>query len=131
MRVDDFDFEHARLLHVRGRALGDFTMRDLPGVLREGDLLVLNDTRVIPAQLAGMRAGRGAGAAVKIDATLHKLLIGDPAVGARWRAFIRPAKRLKPATGLISGRVSAPPLNRATAQRRFCSSVSRAPPPSG
>jgi S-adenosylmethionine:tRNA ribosyltransferase-isomerase len=108
MRVDQFDFElpeerialfpasprdAARLLHVRGDALGDFIVRDLPLLLRKGDLLLLNDTRVIPAQLSGARAGRAGDGAVNIDVTLLKRLSDDG--GARWQAFARPAKRLK------------------------------------
>lgn len=114
MRVDEFDFvlleerialfpasprDAARLLHVRGDALGDLFVRDLPSLLRKGDLLVLNDTRVIPAQLAGMRAARGEGEAVAVDLTLLKRL--SDAGGARWRAFARPAKRLKAGDAVI------------------------------
>jgi S-adenosylmethionine:tRNA ribosyltransferase-isomerase len=58
---------------------------DLPGLLEPGDLLVVNDTKVIPARLVGRR-GRA-----RIEATLHKREAAD-----RWRAFVRPAKRLKP-----------------------------------
>ncbi len=108
MRVDAFDFElpedrialfpasprdAARLLHVRGGLIEDRVVRDLPDILRAGDLLVLNDTRVIPAQLTGARAARGDGPAVSIDVTLLKRLPGDG--GASWQAFARPAKRLK------------------------------------
>jgi S-adenosylmethionine:tRNA ribosyltransferase-isomerase len=114
MRVDEFDFvlpenrialfpanprDAARLLHVNGGTFGDRVVRDLPSLLRAGDLLVLNDTRVIPAQLRGERAARAGGADVCIDATLVKRLSGDGA--ARWQAFVRPAKRLK-AGDLIS-----------------------------
>ncbi|MEZ5897535.1 MAG: tRNA preQ1(34) S-adenosylmethionine ribosyltransferase-isomerase QueA [Parvularculaceae bacterium] len=114
MRVDEFDFtlpedrialhpasprDTARLLHVRGRARGDFTVRDLPSLLRPGDLMVLNDTKVIPAQLAGQRPPRAnanaGGEAVALDVTLHKRLAGSPDIGARWAAFVRPAKRIK------------------------------------
>ncbi|HTU09875.1 MAG TPA: tRNA preQ1(34) S-adenosylmethionine ribosyltransferase-isomerase QueA [Allosphingosinicella sp.] len=100
MRVDLFDFDlpsdrialrpasprdSARLLRVDGGgALADHVVRDLPGLLRPGDVLVFNDTRVIPAQLEGRRG------AARIGATLHKR------EGPRaWRAFIRNAKRLK------------------------------------
>ncbi len=100
MRVDLFDFElpsdrialrpvsprdAARLLRVGPRGtIADHDVRDLPGLLRAGDVLVFNDTRVIPAQLEGLR-GRA-----RIGATLHKR------EGPRaWRAFIRNAKRLK------------------------------------
>src|SRR5262245_38330438 len=107
MRTDLFDFElppdrialrpvsprdAARLLVVRpGGApeLDDRTVRDLPDLLRPGDALVVNDTRVIPARLSGRRIGRGAEPA--IEATLHRRLDGS-----RWRAFVKPAKRLQP-----------------------------------
>jgi S-adenosylmethionine:tRNA ribosyltransferase-isomerase len=108
MRVDEFDFDlpedrialhpasprdAARLLHVTRDSFSDRTVRDLPSLLRAGDLLVLNDTRVIPAQLRGERTARGEGAAVVVDVTLLKRISEDG--GARWRAFGRPAKRLK------------------------------------
>lgn len=106
MRVDEFDFElpedlialrparprdAARMLVVGPvqDKLMDRTVRDLPGFLRRGDVLVFNDTRVIPARLFGTRK-RGE-AAAKIEALLHKREAGDA-----WRAFVRPAKRLKP-----------------------------------
>jgi S-adenosylmethionine:tRNA ribosyltransferase-isomerase len=101
MRVDLFDFElpperialrparprdAARMLVVEGgEPFADRTVRDLPALLRAGDVLVFNDTRVIPAQLEGRRGE------AKIGATLHKRL------GLRrWQAFVRNAKRLKP-----------------------------------
>ncbi len=111
MRVDEFDFElpesrialkpasprdAARLLHVEGPAFGDFTVADLPRLLRKGDILVLNDTKVIPAQLSGRRKARSVDGAVAIDVTLIRRLVGDPWLGARWQAFVRPAKRLRP-----------------------------------
>jgi S-adenosylmethionine:tRNA ribosyltransferase-isomerase len=109
MRVDEFDFElpedrialhpanprdSARLLQVAGDGFHDRVVSDLPTLLRPGDLLVLNDTRVIPAQLAGTRAARSGGEAVGVDVTLLKRLSDHG--GARWRAFARPAKRLRP-----------------------------------
>ncbi|MBB4096562.1 tRNA preQ1(34) S-adenosylmethionine ribosyltransferase-isomerase QueA [Sphingomonas kyeonggiensis] len=100
MNVDLFDFElpndrialrpaaprdSARLLVLDGpEATRDLHVRDLPGQLRAGDCLVFNDTRVIPAQLEGVRGE------AKIGATLHKR--EGP---RRWRAFIRNAKRLR------------------------------------
>ena len=63
-------------------------MRDLPALLRPGDALVVNDTKVIPAQLAGRRIGRG-DRDPAIAATLTRRLDGS-----RWRALVRPAKRL-------------------------------------
>ena len=98
MRVDDFDFslppdliaarpasprDAARLLVVDDN-LGDRQMRDLPRLLRAGDLLVVNDTRVIPARLMGLRG------AAKVEITLHRDL-GD----GSWRAFAKGAKKLK------------------------------------
>jgi S-adenosylmethionine:tRNA ribosyltransferase-isomerase len=108
MRVDEFDFDlpeervalhpasprdSARLLRVHGERLEDRAVSELPSILRPGDLLVLNDTRVIPAQLSGERAAREGGDSVAVDVTLLKRL-GD-AGGARWKAFARPAKRLR------------------------------------
>ncbi len=98
MRTDDFDFDlpadriaqtpvrprdAARLLHV-GRELADRGVRDLPALLHPGDLLVSNDTKVIPARLAGRRGSAA------VEVTLHLREADD-----RWRAFARPAKRLR------------------------------------
>jgi S-adenosylmethionine:tRNA ribosyltransferase-isomerase len=106
MRTDLFDFTlpedrialrpasprgSSRLLVVRPGEAGAFedrTMRDLPALLRAGDVLVVNDTKVIPASLKGRRIGRGDGEPA-IAATLTKRLDGS-----RWRASVRPAKRL-------------------------------------
>ena len=63
-------------------------MRDLPALLKPGDQLVVNDTRVLPVQLTGRRLGREP--EPKIEATLIKRLDG-----ARWQALVRPAKRLR------------------------------------
>jgi S-adenosylmethionine:tRNA ribosyltransferase-isomerase len=100
MNVDLFDFalpperialrpvrprDAARMLVAQGAApLADRHVRDLPGLLRAGDVLVFNDTRVIPAQLEGRRGE------ARIGATLHKRLDLR-----RWQAFIRNAKRLR------------------------------------
>ena len=65
-------------------ALRDAHVRDLPGLLRAGDCLVFNDTRVIPAQLEGQRGE------ARIGATLHKRIDLR-----RWQAFVRNAKRLR------------------------------------
>ncbi|MBV9348330.1 MAG: tRNA preQ1(34) S-adenosylmethionine ribosyltransferase-isomerase QueA [Pseudolabrys sp.] len=105
MRTDLFDFDlpaerialrpvsprdAARLLVVRPpHVLDDRTLGDLPDLLREGDALVVNDTKVIPARLSGRRIGRGLGEP-RIEATLHRRLDGS-----RWRAFVRPAKKLQ------------------------------------
>jgi S-adenosylmethionine:tRNA ribosyltransferase-isomerase len=76
--------DSARLLVIDGGETRDLQVTDLPGQLRAGDMLVFNDTRVIPAQLEGTRGE------AKIGATLHKR--EGP---RRWRAFIRNAKRLR------------------------------------
>src|SRR4051812_24886070 len=105
MRTDLFDFDlppdrialrpatprdSARLLVVRpGQEVEDRIVRDLPELLRPGDALVVNDTRVIPARLTGRRIGRGV--EPEIEATLHRRIDGS-----RWLAFVKPARRLKP-----------------------------------
>lgn len=103
MRVDLFDFDlpeerialrpaeprdSARMLVVRpGEGLSDRTVGDLPSLLRAGDVLVFNDTKVIPAQLRGIR--RRGEAQAQVDATLHMRMAPD-----RWLAFMRPGKRI-------------------------------------
>lgn len=103
MRTDLFDFDlppenialrpvnprdAARLLVVRpGQPLEDRIVRDLTDYLRPGDQLVVNDTKVIAAQLSGRRIGRDT--EPKIDATLIRRIDGS-----RWQALVRPAKRL-------------------------------------
>ncbi|WP_417497977.1 tRNA preQ1(34) S-adenosylmethionine ribosyltransferase-isomerase QueA [Maricaulis sp.] len=126
MRVDDFDFDlpeasialrparprdGARLLHVDASgALADKQVLDLPDLLRAGDLLVFNDTRVIPAALTGTRAARavGGGGAVSAEINLHKRIGAD-----RWRAFVRPAKRLKVGDVIEFGAFSAEVVEKA------------------
>jgi S-adenosylmethionine:tRNA ribosyltransferase-isomerase len=99
MRVDLFDFDlpperialrparprdSARLLLVHGQGISDHRVLELPELLAPGDVLVFNDTKVIPAQLEGRRGEAG------IGATLHKR------VGPReWHAFLRNAKRAR------------------------------------
>jgi len=81
----------ARLLVVRPDVqplFEDSCIRDLPDFLRPGDVLAVNDTRVIPAYLEGIRT-RGK-ASARIHVTLHKR-----ETGSAWRAFVKPAKKLK------------------------------------
>jgi len=100
MRVDLFDFElpperiaqrpaqprdAARLLHIAPAGLRDHSVADLPNLLRPGDLLVFNDTRVIPARLDGRRG------LARVSVTLHQPVTADS-----WRVFAKPAKRLRP-----------------------------------
>lgn len=115
MKVDLFDFDlpperialrparprdAARMLVVRGSGEGPWSpfedkgVRDLPQLLNPGDVLVFNDTRVIPAQLEGRRADGEA----KIGATLHKRIDLR-----RWQAFIRNAKRVKQGDRIVFG----------------------------
>jgi S-adenosylmethionine:tRNA ribosyltransferase-isomerase len=103
MRVELFDFElpdelialrparpreRARLLVDAGAEFADHVVGDAPALLRPGDLLVFNDTRVIPARLKGMREREDG--AVRVEATLIERL--GP---ARWRAFAKPGRRLR------------------------------------
>src|ERR1700724_2086273 len=84
--------DSARLLVVRPGAaveLEDRVVRDLPELLAPGDQLVVNDTKVIPAQLSGRRIGGAA--EPRIEATLIRRLDGS-----RWRALVKPARKLKP-----------------------------------
>jgi S-adenosylmethionine:tRNA ribosyltransferase-isomerase len=107
MRTDLFDFvlpedrialrpasprDAGRLLVVRAGATAqceDRTVRDLPALLRAGDAVVVNDTKVIPAFLHGRRIGRGEHEP-DISANLIKRLDGS-----RWRALVKPARRLE------------------------------------
>src|SRR5690348_8347682 len=103
MRTDLFDFElpperialrparprdSARLLVVGSDGgLRDSVVSELPAWLKAGDQLVVNDTKVIAAQLSGRRIGRAT--EPKIEATLIKRLDGS-----RWQALAKPARKL-------------------------------------
>jgi S-adenosylmethionine:tRNA ribosyltransferase-isomerase len=76
--------DRARLLSVKSEALNNYHVFDLPDLLRPGDLLVMNNTKVIPAQLFGKRG------AVNVDVLLHKKQEDQ-----QWSAFARPGKRLR------------------------------------
>ncbi len=105
MRVDAFDFDlppdrialrparprdSARMLLVEGDRISDRCVRDLPDLLHPGDVLVFNDTRVIPAQLEGRRGGSSGASGARVGVTLHKR------AGPRsWWAFVRNAKKLR------------------------------------
>ena len=84
--------DHAKLLHVQAGEFSDHQVFDLPSHLREGDVLVVNDTRVIHAALTGIRPARpvGGGGDVKLDVNLLERMAPD-----QWQAFVRPAKRVR------------------------------------
>jgi S-adenosylmethionine:tRNA ribosyltransferase-isomerase len=116
MRVDQFDFElperlialrpanprdSARLMVVKQDGSHEHRLiRDLPGLLQRGDVLVVNSSRVIPARLRGTRhrAGEAADSGAKFEVLLHRRTA--PAI---YRAFARPAKRLKPGDAVWLG----------------------------
>jgi S-adenosylmethionine:tRNA ribosyltransferase-isomerase len=74
----------ARMLHVGADGLGDLTIRDLPSLLRPGDVLVANDTRVFPAQLRALRGGARLG-----------LTLDRPRGDGAWKALARNGRRLR------------------------------------
>ncbi len=107
MKLSDFDFDlperliatrparprsSARMLVANGRAISDAHVRDLPGWLRPGDRLVLNDTRVIPARLSGLRRRRGetGETAARIEVTLL-----EPTAQGQWQALLKPLKKVR------------------------------------
>ena len=113
MNVSDFDFElpdsaialrpavprdSARLLCIKGCQLTDYKVADLAQQFRSGDVLVLNDTRVLPAALSAARPARehGGGGDVSVTINLHKRTAAQ-----KWRAYVKPAKRLKDKDQLI------------------------------
>ena len=112
MRLTDFDFDlpdasialrpanprdSARLLVVTsGGPLRDLSVRDLPGELRAGDVLLLNDTRVIAARLKGVRHRDEH--RLRTEATLHRRLSPH-----EWTAFMRPGKRLAVGDRVVFG----------------------------
>ncbi len=120
MKLDDFDFDlparliatrpvrprsAARLLAVTGDEMRDLHVRDLPALLRDGDLLVLNDTRVIPARLHGTRTrptGQGESVA-RVEVTLL-----SPTAAGGWQALAKPLRKLMTGeTVVFSPRLSA------------------------
>ena len=116
MRLSEFDYHlpeelialrparprsSARLLVAEGDSTDDRRVADLPAILRRGDLLVLNDTRVIPARLSGTRQRDGARA--QVEATLL-----DPLPDGRWSVLLRPLRKVREGEVLrFSERLSA------------------------
>ena len=117
MKVSDFDFDlpealvaqtpvtprdASRLLVLpRGGPVEHRGFADLPGLLRQGDLLVFNDTRVIPARLVGQKAGSGG----RAELLLLEPLEGE--MGSRWRAMGQASKALKAGAALRFGPLGA------------------------
>ena len=116
MKVADFDFvlppenialrpmvprEAAKLLVVKNGQCADHLVGELPTQLRAGDVLVFNNTKVIPAALSGVRVGR-LGTTPKIEALLHMRLDGS-----RWKAFVKPAKKLEQGDRVEFGSLAA------------------------
>jgi len=116
MRLSDFDFElperliatrparprsSSRMLVAAGASLRDATSIDLPKFLRAGDRLVLNDTKVIPARLSGVRHRLGATGPTeaRIDATLL-----EPEANGTWRALLKPLKKVRDGEDVVFSR---------------------------
>ena len=113
MKLDDFDYDlpegriatrparprsSARLLLAEGDAISDRVVSDLPQILRPGDRLILNDTKVIPARLTGTRRRIVAGAPVtaKIEVTLL-----EPQPDGSWSALAKPLRKLAPGETVV------------------------------
>lgn len=126
MQLDDFDYalpeeliatrpmvprSEARLLVAEGGAIADRRVGDLPGILRPGDRLVVNDTKVIAARLSGLRErdSRDGTGRARVEVTLLSPAPGGE--GARWRVLARPLRKLAEgdiiAFGTLSARVVA------------------------
>ena len=116
MDVADFDFDlpedrialrparprdAARMMVVQPDGLSDAGIGDLPAWLRAGDVLVFNDTKVIPARLTGRRGG------AKVEVTLHRQLDD-----LTWIAFARPARKCRPGDRLDFNGLAAEVLAR-------------------
>lgn len=126
MKLSDFDFvlpqdrialrpavprSSAKLLLAQGADIIDLTVADLPNQFVEGDRLVLNDTKVIPARLFGIRHRDGSGGA-KIDVTLL-----EPQADGSWAALIKPLKKVKDGEVItFSDDLSAELISRADGQ---------------
>jgi S-adenosylmethionine:tRNA ribosyltransferase-isomerase len=128
--VSDFDFplppeliaqyppaERAasRMLHLKGDSLRDTVFSEFPELLRETDLLVFNDTRVLPARLFGHRSGRRAQRLSphnpasreflqgRVEVLLTRRLPGENAGDQLWQALVRPGRKIMPGERLYFG----------------------------
>lgn len=131
MLVSDFDFhlpteliaQHppaqrgaSRLLHVLGNSLQDCQFTDLPGLLRPSDLVVFNDTRVLPARLFGHRRGQHAQQLSAANSAAQNFLQGTvevlltrrlPGEEQLWNALVRPGRKIMPGEHLFFGSAEA------------------------
>ena len=132
MKLSDFDFDlperliavrparprsSARLLLAQGGAIADKIVSDLPQILQPGDRLVLNDTKVIPARLFGMRHRSGAAGdtSARMDVTLL-----EPQADGTWTALIKPLKKIRDDEAIVfSDALSARVVGRADGQARL------------
>lgn len=129
MKLSEFDFDlperliavrparprsSARLLLARGDAISDRIVSDLPDILRPGDRLVLNDTKVIPARLTGLRHRQGdtGQTAARIEVTLL-----EPRADGDWAALVKPLKKVRDGEVIVfSDALSASVSGRADGQ---------------
>ncbi len=132
MKLSDFDFalpenliavrpakprSAAKLLVAQGDQIADHSVADLPSLLRKGDVLVLNDTKVIPARLTGQRHrdGEFGPTAAKMDVTLL-----DPRADGTWGALIKPLRKINDGEEIVFSEVlSAVVESRAEGQARL------------
>tara|TARA_R110002072_G_scaffold207211_1_gene364828 strand:- start:1144 stop:2190 length:1047 start_codon:yes stop_codon:yes gene_type:complete len=132
VKLSDFDFDlpedliavrpakprtAAKLLVVQGDDISDHTVADLPDLLRRGDVLVLNDTKVIPARLFGLRHrdGEFGMTAAKMDVTLL-----DPRADGTWAAMIKPLRKVNDGEQIVfSEDLSATVMARADGQAQL------------
>ena len=135
MKLADFDFDlpedriatrparprtAARMLVAGRESLRDLHVSDLPGLLRAGDRLVLNDTRVIPARLTGLR--RHDAAVAKVEVTLLA-----PLADGRWRVLAKPLRKLRPGDTIrFSEALSATVVARGEAEAELAFAVTGA-----
>lgn len=129
MKLSDFDFDlperliavrparprsSAKLLLAHGTGISDHIVSDLPGILRPGDRLVLNDTKVIPARLFGQRhrSGDAGDTVAKIDVTLLA-----PQANGTWSALVKPLKKIRDGEQIVfSQALTATVVSRADGQ---------------
>ena len=132
MKLSDFDFDlperliatrparprsSARLLLARGDAVADRIVSELPQILQPGDRLVLNDTKVIPARLSGLRrrSGEAGDTASRIEVTLL-----EPQADGTWTALVKPLRKIRDGEVIVfSDALSAELTARADGQARL------------